>query len=132
MILVGGQPTPDQLETVQQLGYRTVINLRLDEEENNTDAEQVRALGMTYIALPIKGSADLNEEKARAFAEALDTAERPVMVHCNSGNRVGGLFAMKAFYVDGMSPEEALEVGKQAGATRAEPVVREKLGLPAE
>jgi hypothetical protein len=38
---------------------------------------------------------------------------------------------MKAFYVDGMSPEEALVIGEEAGMTRLEPTVREKLGLPA-
>ena len=87
---------------------------------------------MTYVSLPIQGSADLTEEKARAFAAALDAAESPVLVHCSSGNRVGGLFAMKAHYVDGLSPREALEVGKQAGVTRAEATVRERLGLPAQ
>ena len=38
---------------------------------------------------------------------------------------------MKAFYVDGISPEEALVVGEEAGMTRLEPTVRDKLGLPA-
>ena len=130
-LLVGGQPTPDQFEKASDLGYKTVINLRGPEEEGNTDPALVEGLGMTYVSLPVNGSADLTEERARALAEALDSAESPVMVHCSSGNRVGGLFALKAYYVDGLSPEEALEVGNAAGVTRAEPVVREKLGLPA-
>jgi uncharacterized protein (TIGR01244 family) len=131
-LLVGGQPTPAQLEQAHELGYKTVINLRRPEEKDNTDPEQVRGLGMAYIEIPIDGSADMTEDKARALAEALDKAESPVMVHCASGNRVGGLFAMKAYYIDGMSPEEALAVGKAAGMTRLEPTVREKLGLPIE
>ena len=131
-LLVGGQPTPTQLEQAHELGYKTVINLRRPEEKDNTDPEQVRGLGMAYIEIPIDGSADMTEDKARALAEALDKAESPVMVHCASGNRVGGLFAMKAYYIDGMSPEEALAVGKAAGMTRLEPTVREKLGLPIE
>jgi uncharacterized protein (TIGR01244 family) len=130
-LLVGGQPTPAQLEKARDLGYKTVINLRGAEEEGNTDPAQVESLGMSYIAIPIKGAADMTEEKARALAEALETAESPVMLHCASGNRVGGLLAMKAYYVDGSSPEEALRVGKAAGMTRLEPAVREKLGLPA-
>ena len=130
-ILVGGQPTPGQLERASELGYKTVINLRGDDEEGNTDPAQVESLEMSYISIPIKGATDMTEEKARALAEALETAESPVMVHCASGNRVGGLFAMKAYYVDGASPEEALQVGKAAGMTRLEPTVREKLGLPA-
>ncbi len=131
-LLVGGQPTPAQLEQAHELGYKTVINLRRPEEKDNTDPEQVRGLGMAYIEIPIDGSADMTEDKARALAEALDKAESPAMVHCASGNRVGGLFAMKAYYIDGMSPEEALAVGKAAGMTRLEPTVREKLGLPIE
>ncbi len=131
-LLTGGQPTPAQLERAHEDGYKTVINLRRPEEKDNTDPEQVRGLGMAYIEIPIDGSADMTEDKARALAEALDKAESPVMVHCASGNRVGGLFAMKAYYIDGMSPEEALAVGKAAGMTRLEPTVREKLGLPIE
>lgn len=131
-LLVGGQPTPAQLEQAHELGYKTVINLRRPEEKDNTDPEQVRGLGMAYIEIPIDGSADMTEDKARALAEALDKAESPVMVHCASGNRVGGLFAMKAYYIDGMSPDEALAVGKAAGMTRLEPTVREELGLPIE
>ena len=50
-------------------------------------------------------------------------------MHCASGNRVGGLFALKAFYVDGKTPEEALEIGRSAGMTRTEAVVRQELGL---
>jgi len=131
-ILVGGQPTPGQLERARDLGYKTVINLRQPEEKDNTDPELVRYLEMTYVSLPIGGPADITQEKARALADALEATESPVLVHCASGNRVGGLFAMKAFYVDGMSPEEALAVGKAAGMTRLEPTVREKLGLPTE
>lgn len=132
MILVGGQPSPEQFASAQRLGYKTIVNLRLPDEEDNTDPEQIRNLGMNYVSFPMTGSADLTEEKVREFAEALEAAETPMMVHCASGNRVGALFAMKAFYVDGLSPEEALEVGRKAGVTRAEPTVREKLGLPAE
>ena len=131
-ILVGGQPTPGQLERAHELGYRTVINLRQPDERDNTDPDRVRDLGMTYVSIPVNGSADMTEEKARALADALEAAELPVVVHCASGNRVGGLFAMKAYLIDGMSPEEALAVGKAAGMTRLEPTVREKLGLPTE
>lgn len=131
-ILTGGQPTPGQLERAQRLGYKTVINLRQPDEKDNTDPARVQDLGMTYVSIPINGAADMTEEKARALAEVLETAESPMMVHCASGNRVGGLFALKAYYIDGMSPEEALAVGKAAGMTRLEPTVREKLGLPVD
>lgn len=54
----------------------------------------------------------------------------PVALACASGNRVGVLLAARAFWFDGASPDQALTLGKQAGLTRLEPVVRSLLGLP--
>jgi uncharacterized protein (TIGR01244 family) len=129
-ILIGGQPTPDQIRNLRGLGYRAIVNLRVEDEEGSTRREDVEALGMEYIALPVSGAADVTEEKARALAAVLAQAGTPLVVQCASGNRVGALFALKAFHVDGRSPGEALQVGKAAGLTRLEPEVRRQLGLP--
>jgi len=59
-----------------------------------------------------------------------DPEALPALVHCASGNRIGALFALQAFHLDGRTAAEALAIGKQAGMTRAEPVVRESIGLP--
>jgi uncharacterized protein (TIGR01244 family) len=129
-ILVGGQPTQDQFIAAADNGIRTVINLRTEGEEGNTDPDFVESLGVTYVVIPIGGAEALSEENSRRFATALEEAEAPVMVHCGSGNRVGALFALKAYYVDGLSAEEALVIGQETGATRIEPMLRQKLGLP--
>ena len=126
-ILAGGQPTEEQLAGLADAGYKTVINMRLPDEQGNTQGEAVEAAGMNYVTVPIEGAAGLSEERARAFAEALDAAERPALVHCGSGNRVGALFALKAFYVDGATADEAIQFGLDAGMTRLEGPVREHL-----
>jgi len=128
-LLTGGQPTAEQLETLAGLGYKTIINMRGPGEKDSTDPALVESLGMAYVSIPITGAPDVSEENARKLTEALGTGEDPVVVHCASGNRVGALFAMKAYYVDGKTAEEALALGKAAGVTRLEPVVRQKLGL---
>ena len=69
----------------------------------------------------------MTEENARALAAALDQAEQPVLLHCGSGNRIGGLFALMAYYLDDKTAEEALAFGREAGLTRLEPVIRQKL-----
>ena len=124
--LVGGQPTPEQLERLAQLGYTTIINLRAADEDGTTE-EQVRQLGMSFVPIPITSADDLSEENARALAEALNGSAGPAVVHCASGNRVGALFAFKAFYVDGLAADDAIAFGKQSGMTRLESVVSEKL-----
>jgi len=126
-VLAGGQPTVEQLYGLAEAGYRTVINMRLPDEQGNTQAPSVESAGMTYVSVPLEGAAGLSEERAKAFADALAEAERPVVVHCGSGNRVGALFALKAFYVDGAAADEAIQFGLDAGMTRLEDAVREHL-----
>lgn len=128
-VLVGGQPTAEQFETLAGLGYGTVVNLRGPREDGQTDPALVESLGMKYVSLPITGADGLSEQNAQKLAEILGETEAPVVVHCASGNRVGALFALKAYYADGKTPEAALVIGKQAGVTRLEPVVKQKLGL---
>ena len=99
-------------------------------QEGGTSREAVEALGMTYAALPTPGSDGMTEANARELGRLLRESEGPVVVHCASGNRTGGLVALKAYFVDGASPEEALAAGRAAGMTRTEARVRQVLGLP--
>jgi uncharacterized protein (TIGR01244 family) len=128
-LLVGGQPTAEQLALARSLGYTTVINLRSAEEMQDGSAGRAVAeeLGMSYVEIPVASADDIQLDRAAALFAALDQATGPTIVHCKSGNRVGALFALQAFYVDGVGLEEALEAGREAGLTRLEPVVRERL-----
>ena len=120
-VLGGGQPDENLLRQAADAGYRTIVNTRLPGEEGSLENEDelVRSLGMTYISLPTRGGDTFNEKNARRLAEILDDpAALPAMVHCASGNRVGILFAVKAFYVDGLDGPAALEFGTRTGARR--------------
>jgi uncharacterized protein (TIGR01244 family) len=118
-ILTGGQPTDEHLQQAKDSGVKVVLNLRTQAEENAyaTEVAKVESLGMKYVHLPIDGKTGdgLNEENARKLAEVL--AEKPALVHCTSGERVGALFALKAFYVDKLPADAALKVGKDNGLT---------------
>ena len=128
-VITGGQPSTEQLEAAAARGYRTIIDLRPAAEGGRSAEEAVR-LGLRYVAIPVAGEDGLTDDNARALATALGEAERPAIVHCASGNRVGALFALVAYRVEGRSAGEALEIGRAAGLTRLEPAVRERLGLP--
>jgi uncharacterized protein (TIGR01244 family) len=128
-LLTGGQPSEAQLEKARDAGYRAILNLRgLGEPGTDVEAAIVECLGMSYVHLPVSGPVDISVEKARELAVALEQVEEPVMVHCASGNRVGALFALKAFHLDGRSVDEALAIGRSSGLTRMEPLVRSLLG----
>ncbi len=128
-VLTGGQPTAEQLAAAAGAGYRTVVNLRTPGELSSWDeASKAAELGLRYVAIPIAGADDLTADNARKLAELVDDPQAlPVMVHCASGNRVGALFAVKAFHVDGEDAERALEIGREAGVTRLEDAVKGQL-----
>ena len=126
-VTTGGKPTEAQLRRAQELGYRTVISL-LPEGDMAGEAEAVQALGMKFVSIPITDANDLTEENARRLAVALDAPdEKPVLLHCASGNRAGALLALKAFYVDSATAAEAVELGTRAGMTSLRPQVEAKL-----
>ncbi len=128
-LLTGGQPSIEQLEAAARDGYHTVVNLRPPGEQNDWDeASKAAALGLRYITIPIAEVGDLTAESAGMLAGIIgDPANKPIMVHCASGNRVGALFALKAFHLDGESAERALAIGREAGLTRLEEAVKELL-----
>jgi len=120
-ILAGGQPDEAQLRQAAAAGFKTIVNLRGAGETGSLDneAELVGSLNMKYVAIPIAGATGLNAESARKLADSLAGSEAlPAMVHCASGNRVGYLFALKAFVVDGLDGGEALAFGKAVGMRR--------------
>lgn len=132
-LLTGGAPTAAAgFQALAKAGYRTFIDLRSDAELPPDTRAAAEAAGLRYQRIPIAGDQDLNLGTARALDALLDeSATSPVAVACASGNRVGALFAVRAFWLDGLPAEEALALGRQSGLTRLEPSVRSLLGLPA-
>lgn len=129
-VLTGGFTGPESYAALAGEGYKTYIDLR-SEGERGADADAPAPLGLRIERLPIAGEADLNLATARTLDALLDDrALYPLVVACGSGNRVGALFAVKAFWLDGATAEAALDLGRRSGLTKLEPSVRLLLGLP--
>ena len=124
-LLVGGQPSQDALTRARDAGITTVISLRTPAEEGfEEERSQAEALGMRFISIPVDGAAGLTEDNAHRLDETLQSVEpAETLLHCGSGNRVGALLALRAFYRQQRPPGEALTVGRRAGLTRLESAV---------
>jgi protein tyrosine phosphatase (PTP) superfamily phosphohydrolase (DUF442 family) len=126
-VLTGGPPDAAQLERARAAGYKTVISL-LSAAEVGDEATQVRAVGLRFWSIPIEGPSDLTEANAQRLSAAMnERGAQPLIVHCASGNRVGALLALKAYYVDHASKEAALELGERAGLRGLKPAVEAQL-----
>ncbi len=129
-VFTAGQPDANEWTRLQRRGVRTVINLRLPQELPGRDeAAEVRAAGMVYIEIPVAGSREIDEANARKLHDALAAATGPVLIHCASGNRVGGLLALDQARFDHLDAQAAIELGRAAGMTGSEEHVKEVLGI---
>lgn len=126
-VFCSGQATAEQFAKLPGVGITRVVSLR-PASEPGTGWEEAKAkeLGIEFVRLPITGADDLTDANVDALSRAL-AAQGPTLVACGSSNRVGALLALKARR-DGSTPEQALQIGKQCGLNKLEPVVKQKLG----
>jgi uncharacterized protein (TIGR01244 family) len=116
-LVFGGQPSEGQLAALAAAGYR-VIDLRMPEENRGYDeAAAAEALGIEYHNVPVGGPTLGDAETYERFFELFESVERPVVVHCASGNRVGGLYYAWLVARQGVPREEAIERARENGLT---------------
>lgn len=128
-VIVGGQPTEAVLREAAAAGVQVVVNFRGEGEDPGFDEAALAAeLGLTYLRVPVSGPDALTPETVQLFDAVLNMVDdRPALMHCASGNRVGALHALHAAEVRGMDTEAAIEFGKRHGLTGLEGAVRSRL-----
>ena len=128
-LLVGGQPTDEQLATAKEVGFDVVINLRSPTEPGvKEERAKVEALGMRYVSIPVNGAAGLTKENAERLGGALESINgSQALLHCASSNRAGALLGLKLFAVDDAPANDAVDYAKRAGMTTLEPALRKAI-----
>ena len=118
-LIVGAQPSGEQLQQLTQEGFKSIVNLRMPDEREQPlspekEGEKVRALGMQYVHIPVSMEA-MRAEQVDWLRKELNRLPGPVFVHCHSGKRAG-VFAMMHNAIEaGMSGEETLQQAEQMG-----------------
>jgi len=108
------QLSGDELEeVVKQYGIKTVINLRGKQEGEwwyDDEAATLARLGVRHENIGFSTEHVQTPENWRQFHEILETAERPILVHCRSGaDRTSEASAVYVMDYMGKSRQEALE-----------------------
>lgn len=121
-----GQPDQAALEQARAAGVAVVINLRDPSEHAWDERSAVETLGMAYHNVPVARGRPFDRavfQRIEALVE--QHHEQQVLVHCASSNRVGGWLATHLVDHHGMSPADALAVGRRAGITK--PAIEENV-----
>lgn len=97
-MFIAGQPTERGLRELKAQGVTTVVNLRSPEEMSKVgfdEAALAKELGMKYVYLPMRGTAELPyaPSAVKAFAAAMTAADGKVLLHCTIGWRASHLWA---------------------------------------
>jgi uncharacterized protein (TIGR01244 family) len=112
-LFIGGQPTERAIRELKAAGVTTVVNLRMPAEMAQVKFNEdslVKALGMNYVHIPMRGNADApySPEAVTKFAEAVKNANGKVLLHCTIAWRASHLYAAYLIDKKGVPEDTAL------------------------
>jgi protein tyrosine phosphatase (PTP) superfamily phosphohydrolase (DUF442 family) len=120
-LATAGQPGPAHFEALKAAGTEVVLDIRDPMEPRPLDVpETIRRLGMEYVNVPVRQGMLDDEMLDRALAELRKNADRPMLLHCASANRVGGVLIPYFILDQGMSEDDAIEAAMRIGLRGAD------------
>jgi uncharacterized protein (TIGR01244 family) len=130
-LAAAGQPGSQALSKLEDMGFRTVVNLRTDKEGGAEERAVVESQGLRYVWVPITPDSFSLADVEAVEKVLRDPSSGPVLLHCASSNRVGAVWAAIQAR-EGKPLDEALAAGREAGlrSPQLEAAVRRVLGSP--
>nr|CAD6601053.1 TIGR01244 family phosphatase [Rhizobium sp. Khangiran2] len=116
---VSSQPSLDDIQSLREQGFKTLINNRPDDEDpdqpgTQAEAQEAKHCGLSYAFIPVTGGT-VTDADVRAFQHAVDQAGGPVLAHCKSGTRSLNLYLIGEVLDGRMSADEVVGFGRSRG-----------------
>ncbi|HEX9755489.1 MAG TPA: hypothetical protein VGA42_07260 [Gemmatimonadales bacterium] len=90
-VVTSGQPGPHHFEALKQAGLEVVLDIRDPMEPRGFDQEALmRELGLEYVNVVVTEGTLTDQTLDRILDVMRKNRDRSLLVHCHSGNRVGG------------------------------------------
>lgn len=118
-VTVGPQPSEDEINQLNQQGFKTVVNFRTDGEDeqplsSDAEGEKVKSTGLKYLHIPVSMKS-MGPELVDQFREKYPDLPKPVFAHCKSGKRAGAMVMMHMAVQQGMTGEQTLQKAEEMG-----------------
>lgn len=108
----GAQPSAEGMKRLDELGIKTVVNLR----SFHSDRDEMGDLDFNYEHIYMKAWHPEEKEVIRFLRIVSDEANEPVFVHCQHGSdRTGTMCAIYRVAVQGWTKEDAIDEMTQGG-----------------
>ena len=113
----GGQPRAGGVQRLKELGVKTIINLRGEDELTRAEQKEAQAAGLKYFNRPMPDLSRPSDEQIARVMAIIDAAEnQPVFVHCKRGSdRTGTVIAIYRISHENWTAERAISEAKQHG-----------------
>ena len=92
-MLIGPQPTDENIQQAKQQGIKTVIDFRMPGELATPNAELSARHGLDYVNIPVSKT-NLSSKQIEEFDRVLEEKQGPFLIHCASGTRAAMLLAL--------------------------------------
>lgn len=120
-VATGAQPTPEQVTSLADEGFQTIINLREESEFNDgPQARAARDAGMLFLRVPVSKQQPTDAAVEKFLSVTDDENVYPVFIYCGSGNRAAGLWMIRRVLRDGWVLADAEAEADRAGLKSAE------------
>jgi uncharacterized protein (TIGR01244 family) len=121
-IACAGATTPEAVPALKEMGYKSIINLRLATEAGANvegEAAAAKAAGINYVHIPFN-TTQPDPAVADAFVAAVTKPDNnPAFVHCASANRAAAMWMIKRMVVDKWDADKAGTEAAALGLTNA-------------
>src|SRR5579859_5498188 len=118
-VACAGAITPGSVAGIKQMGFATIINLRLANEPGadiDAEAAAAKAAGINFVHLPFSGSMPDPAVVDRFLKTITEPGAQPAFIHCASGNRASAMWLIKRVLIDKWDNDRALEEAMQLGS----------------
>ena len=119
-VACAGAIKAEAVADLKQMGFKSVINLRLATEQGadvDAEAAAAKAAGVNYVHIPFAG-AMADPAIVDTFLTAItNPANNPAFIHCASGNRAAAMWMIKRVQLDKWDIDKAGEEAAGLGLT---------------
>ena len=113
-IVLGPQPSREDLDEARRRGIRSVIDLRMAHETPTDNRALAEQSGMQYASIPVDKNR-LSPDQLAALDRALAELPGPHLIHCASGARAALLLCVSEARRLGWNADETFEKAKSLG-----------------
>lgn len=104
-----GQPQKEGMKYLEDKGFKTIINLRnvID------DKQEIKGTNLVQVRIPMRAKKVSYEDIVTTMC-AIETAEKPVLIHCLHGSDRTGCMVAAYRMMNGMSKADAIAEFEEA------------------